>query len=427
MPRLRFALFALFAFGISLPASAAEPKQPTKLAGVDLTRDWPWWRGPTRDGVAASGQSPPLAWSDEKNILWKVPVPGRAQGSPTVVGNQVFLATAEPDREVQAVQCFDRETGKALWTTEIHKGGWEKKGNAKSTLASGSVACDGERVFINFLHAGAVFATALSRDGKQLWQQKISDFVNHQGYGASPAIYGSLVLIAADNKGTGAIAALDRGSGEFVWRHERPAKPNYTSPILVNIQGRPQLIFVGCDMVSSFEPGTGKKLWETEGATTECVTSTVTDGERIFTSGGYPKNHISAVRADGSGKIEWENNARVYVPSMIVKDGYLYGVLDAGVAMCWKSDTGEDVWKGRISGTFSSSLVLVNDTLLATNEAGKTYVFKADPSGFELLGENQLGDEAFATPVICGNRIYHRFAAKVDGKRQEFLACIGSK
>jgi outer membrane protein assembly factor BamB len=354
-------------------------------------------------------------------------VPGRGQGSPTVVGEQVFLATADADREVQAVQCFDRKSGQTLWTTEIHRGGWEKKGNAKSTLASASVACDGERVFINFLHAGAVYATALSRDGKQLWQQKVSDFVNHQGYGASPAIYGSLVLIAADNKGTGAIAALDRATGKFVWRNERPAKPNYTSPILMNIRGREQLIFVGCDLVSSFEPLTGKKLWETEGATTECVTSTVTDGERIFTSGGYPKNHISAVRADGSGKIEWENNARVYVPSMIVKNGHLYGVLDAGVAMCWKSDTGDEVWKGRISGTFSSSLALVNDTLLATSEAGKTYVFKADPSEFKLLGENQLGDEAFATPVICGNRIYHRFASKVDGQRQEFLACIGSK
>lgn len=422
-----FALVALATFGITLPVRAADSEKLAPLPGIDTKRDWPWWRGPTRDGVATPGQTPPLEWSDDKNVLWKVSVPGRGQGSPTVVGEQVFLATADADREVQAVQCFDRKTGQTLWTTEAHRGGWEKKGNAKSTLASASVACDGERVFINFLHAGAVYATALSRDGKQLWQQKVSDFVNHQGYGASPAIYGSLVLIAADNKGTGTIAALDRATGKFVWRNDRPAKPNYTSPILMNVQGREQLIFVGCDLVSSFEPLTGKKLWETEGATTECVTSTVTDGERIFTSGGYPKNHISAVRADGSGKIEWENNARVYVPSMIVRDGHLYGVLDAGVAMCWKSDTGEEVWKGRISGTFSSSLALVNDTLLATNEAGKTYVFKADPSGFQLLGENQLGDEAFATPVICGNRIYHRFAAKVDGKRQEFLACIGSK
>lgn len=406
-------------------AQGADLEKPTPLPGIDLTRDWPWWRGPTRDGIAAKGQHPPQKWSDTENVLWNVPVPGRGQGSPTVVGEQVFLATAEPDREVQAVQCFDRRTGQTLWTTEVHQGGFEKKGNAKSTLASASLACDGERVFVNFFHAGAIYATALSRDGKQLWQEKISGFVNHQGYGASPLIYGPLVIIAADNKGTGAIAALDRATGKTVWRHERPAKPNYTSPILVTSAGREQLVFTGCDMVSSFEPATGKKLWEAEGATTECVTSVVTDGERLFTSGGYPKNHISAMRADGSGKVEWENSARVYVPSMIVREGHLYGVLDAGVAMCWKSDTGDEVWKGRIAGTFSSSLVLVGDQLLATNEAGKTYVFQANPKAFELVGENQLGDESFATPVICGNRIYHRYAKQVAGKRQEFVACLG--
>jgi outer membrane protein assembly factor BamB len=387
--------------------------------------DWPWWRGPTRNGVAAAQQTPPLTWSDTSNILWKSPVPGRGHGSPTVVGDQVFLAIADPATEVQAVLCFHRQSGEKLWQTEVHRGGFAKKGNAKSSLASSTVACDGQRLFINFLHAGAIYTSALNRAGKLLWQTKITDYVLHQGYGSSPAVYESLVLVSADNKGGGAIAALERTTGKIVWKHERPKTPNYASPIVLHIAGRAQLLFTGCDLVTSFAPLTGKKLWEIKGSTTECVTSTVTDGRNIFTSGGYPKSHLAAVRADGSGEVLWEHNTRVYVPSLLVRDGYLYGVLDAGFAACWECATGKEMWKARLGGTFSASPVLVGANLFATNEAGRTFIFKAVPAAFELVAENQLDAEILATPAICGSRIYLRGAVRAEGQRQEMLYCLG--
>jgi len=394
---------------------------PTRLTSAD----WPWWRGPNRDGIAASDQQPPLKWSDAENVVWKAPIPGRGHGSPTVVGDQVFLATADEEREVQSVLCFDRRTGKQRWKTDVHVGGMTPKENKDSSHASITVACDGERLFVNFQHAGAIYATALDREGHQLWQQKIGGFVSHQGYGASPAVYKSLVIFSADNKGGGTIAALDRASGDTVWSLERPKLPNYTSPVILTIDGRDQLLFTGCDLVSSFEPLTGKKLWETAGATTECVTSTVTDGRLIFTSGGYPKNHMSAVRADGSGQVAWENTVRVYVPSMLLRDGILFAVTDAGVAMCWHSDTGKDIWKSRLGGTFSASPVLVGDKIFATNREGQTFIFKASPKAFELVAENRLGDEVFSTPAICGSQIFMRVAFHKDGTRQEALYCLG--
>ena len=408
--------------------SAGETREERDAGPITVApSDWPWWRGPQRNGIAAADQKPLMTWSDSENILWKTPVPGRGHGSPTVVGNRIFLATAEHDSEVQSVLCFDRLTGKQLWKTEIHRGGFEKKGNEKSSLASSSLACDGQRVFINFLNGGAIHTTALSLDGQQLWQTKITDYILHQGFGSSPAVYQSLVIVSADNKGTGAIAALNRASGKIVWKQERPKFPNYTSPIILNVAGREQLLFTGCDLVTSFNPLDGKKLWEIEGSTTECVTSTVTDGQLIFTSGGYPKNHMSAVKADGSGKVVWENGSRVYVPSMLVREGHIYSVLDAGVAMCWKCDTGKEVWKGRLGGTFSASPVLVGEHLFATNESGKTYIFKATPEAFDLVGENQLAESVFSTPTFCGNRIYLRAASQIERQRQEMLYCIGSK
>ncbi len=409
-------------------ANSAE-RSESRLDAVKLpATDWPWWRGPNRNGVADADQHPPLTWSETENVIWKSPVPGRGHGSPTVVGDQVFLAAAEDDREVQSVLCFDRNTGKRQWQTDVHKGAFATGGNGKSSHASSTIACDGHKVYVNFLHAGAIYTTALDRDGKQVWQTKIADYVLHQGFGSSPAIYGSLLLVSADNKGgAGAVAALDRETGKIVWKEPRPKFPNYTSPIVLNIDGHDQLLFTGCELVTSFDPLTGKKFWEFEGSTTECVTSTVTDGKLIFTSGGYPANHISAIAADGSGKVVWKNNTRVYVPSMLVRDGYLYTVLDAGVAMCWKSDTGEEMWKGRIQGTFSASPVLVGDKIFATSEAGKTYIFNASPKAFELLETNQLGSEVYATPTIVDSRIYMRVAAQNDGKREESLYCIGKK
>lgn len=395
-------------------------------AGELSERDWPWWRGPDRNGIAHADQNPPLTWDESSNVIWKIPIPGRGHGSAIVVGDRVLLAAADHETEQQLVLCFHRNTGDELWRKVVHSGGFPTKGNKKASLASATPATDGERVFINFLNGGAVHTTALALEsGEQLWQTKISDYVIHQGYGSSPAVYQDLVIVTADNKGGGAVTGLRADSGEPVWNRPRPVKPNYPSPIVLHVAGRDQLLLTGCDLVTSLNPLTGEEYWEVEGATTECVTSTVTDGTHIFTSGGYPDNHMSAVVADGSGRLAWRNKLRTYVPSMLVQDGSLFAVLDAGIATCRVAATGEEQWKSRLAGTFSSSPVLVGDRIYATNESGTTFVFRASPDRFELLSRNQLGDNVFATPVICDSRIYTRVAHDIDEERQEFLYCLG--
>jgi outer membrane protein assembly factor BamB len=387
--------------------------------------DWPAWRGLNRDGSADDAGDVPLEWSETEGVAWQTAIPGRGHGSPIVIGDQVIITSADVELQQQAVHAMDRRTGAVQWTTVVHSGGFAKKMNEKATLASTTPACDGERIFVNFLNDGAVFTTALNREGEKLWQTKISDYVIHQGYGSSPTLYKNLVIVAADNKSGGAIAALDVATGRTVWKHTRPSKPNYPSPVIVNAAGKDQLILTGCDLVQSFDPVTGKTLWEVEGATTECVTSTVSDGTVVFSSGGYPRNHISAYAADGSGKLVWEDTTRVYVPSMLLRDGLLFGVADAGIAFCRDSSTGKERWQGRLSGTFTSSPVLVNDHIYATNEAGMTSVFAADGDEFRLLSRNQLGDEVFATPAISRGCLFQRIA-RYDGEhRQEFVVCIG--
>ena len=388
--------------------------------------DWPWWRGPHRNGVAAAGEAVPLEFGLEKHIRWSVDLPGRAHGSACVVGDRVFIASADEEKQRQSLHAFDRTTGTALWTTVVHENGMTQKGgHKKASWASGTPACDGERVYINFITGDAVLTTALDLEGRQLWQTKITDYVVHQGYGSSPALFENLVLVSADNKGGGAVAGLDRGTGEIVWRHERAALPNYSSPVILEVAGKTQLFLTGTDKVTSLDPLTGKVNWEIEGATTECVTSTPTDGRHIYSSGGYPKSHVAAIAADGSGEVVWETNDRVYVPSMLVKDDHLYATMDSGVAICLDAATGEEKWKGRLGGNFTSSPVLVGDRIHAVNESGDYYIFRADPAGLEILAKNKVGDEVYATPSVSGGNVFLRVAFYEGETRSERLVCFG--
>ena len=387
--------------------------------------DWPAWRGPTRDGIAAPGQTPPVRWSETENIAWKTPLPGRGHSSPTVVGDRIYLATADVAKQTQRVLCLDRRDGKILWDVVVHEGNLDKGGHGNTSQASSTVAWDGQRLYIKFLNNKAVHTTALTTEGKVLWQRTVGDFVTHQGFASSPVVHEGVVLVTADHKGGGTLAGLNRESGEVLWKQSRPKIPNYVSPSVLKVAGKTQLVVAGCNLFSSFDPITGTKLWEIAGSTEECVVTAVTDGQRVFAGGGYPKNHTMAVLGDGSGKVVWQNTARVYVPSMIVDDGYLYAVMDAGLAVCWKSDTGEEKWKERLGGDFYASPVRVGKRIYATNVGGVTSVFDATPEGFKLISQNTLGNEAFASPAICDNRIYLRAATKGEG-RQEFLYCIAS-
>ncbi len=394
------------------------------LASVahSMAGDWPGWRGPTADGQAAAGQKPPLEWSESAGIRWKTPLRGRGHSSPTVVGNRIYLTTATADE--QAVLCLDRATGLILWDAVVHRGQVDAGNHRLSNPAAGSVAWDGERLFVNFPNAKGIHTSALSPEGKLLWQTRIADFVMHQGFGSSPVVFGSTLLVSADHRGGGKVLALDRGTGRVIWSQDRPKIANYTSPAVLQAAGRTQVVLGGCNLVSAFDPQTGRKLWEIEGATEECVTTAVTDGRRVFVSGGYPRNNVTAVEADGSGRIAWQNSTRVYVPSMLVSAGHVYAVLDAGQVVCWRSDTGVELWREKVDRDFYGSPVMLENRIYVTNLRGVTFVVEVSPGGAKVLAQNKLGDEALASPAIAGGRIYLR-SAKTTPERQDFLWCIG--
>ncbi len=387
--------------------------------------DWPWWRGAQSLGTAPD-QSVPTTWSATENVLWSVPVPGRGHSSPTVVRDKILLSTADDNQEIQSVVCFDRSTGDQLWKTDVHRGGFPSASqmHAEASHASATVASDGERLFAAFLNDNAVFVTALDLEGGRLWQTEVGSFTPKFGYSASPAIYQSFVIIAADDFDGGFIAAVHRNSGEIVWRKRRPAGANYASPVVASVGGREQILICGCEEVTSYNPDTGDELWSCSGTTEGCVGTMVFQNDLVFASGGYPGSETMCIKADGSAEVIWRNDEKSYVPSLLLHQNNLFMVNGEGRAYCWQADTGAQLWRGRVGGRFRSSPVLAGDHIYAVDMGGKCTVFKATGQKFEVAARNQLGDEAFATPTFCGNQIFLRVASHASGNRQETLYCI---
>jgi len=403
------------------------------LASSSLqAQDWPQWRGPTGDNHAASGTKAPVTWDEDSNLAWKVPVPGRGHSSPTVIGDRIYLTTSDVKKQTQSLLIYDRYNGKRLTEKVVHQGGLNAKMHSNNTFASPTIASDGQRVFALFHNDGAAWVTAFDLDGTQLWQQRAIGFEPKKfefGFGSSPVVIGGCVIVASEYDGDeSGIVALDTETGKRRWKTDRPQSLSYSTPALASQDGKRFLITSGYNMVAAYDPGSGKQLWSTEGSTFSTCGTMVWDEQLglAFASGGYPDIFTLAVRTRGEHEVVWSNNrVKCYEQSMLVVGEYLYAVTDSGIVHCLRCIDGEEQWKQRLGGRFSSSPLLVDGKIYVTNERGTTFVFAASPAGFESLGENQLGTECFATPTPVGNRLYHRFAVGAGEEREEFLAAIG--
>ncbi|MFO0872172.1 MAG: PQQ-binding-like beta-propeller repeat protein [Pirellulales bacterium] len=400
------------------------------FAGLSAERDWPWWRGPARNGWSPSSATAPTTWSDAQHVLWRVPLPGRGHSSPIVVGERIYLTTADTRQQIHTVLALERATGRQVWKVDVSQGGFPARNHPKNTEATCTLACDGERLFAAFFHHQQIEVVALDLEGKQRWRAKAGAFNPQRyeyGYAPSPLLYRDLVIIAGEYDGESFLTALDRVKGQPRWRTPRPANITFSSPVVAFVAGRDQLLLSGAEQVASYDPQTGKQLWSTPGTTAATCGTMVWDGDVVIASGGYPKAETLAVRADGSGTVLWRNGQKCYEQSLLAVDGHVYGLTDNGILFCWRVADGRELWKERLKGPVSASPVLVNGRIYWTNEFGTTYVFRPNPQRFELLAQNQLGEEGFASPAVSGDRLFLRTAVGNGERRQEFLYCLGEK
>ncbi len=402
------------------------------LAQDDSSDDWRRWRGPAGNGIAAAGQTPPTEWNEDNNVLWKAKVPGRGHASPIVVDDKIFLATADESTMIQSVLCYDRSTGKQLWKSDVSEGEFNPRIHPKNTHASPTISTDGERVFAVFNNHNRVQLVALDLAGEKVWEKEVGAYKTRFpfGFGSSPICHGGNVIVANLNDIGSGITAYNGGTGDQVWKIERPGGTSYSTPVVANIGGSEQLLLSGTQKVFSYDPSNGKERWTVPGKWQVTCGTMVWDDDLVFASGGYPAQQTLAIKADGSGSVVWENGQKAYEQSMIIVDGYVYAHCESGVVYCWRAADGAEMWKERFSSrrdAQSASPVSANGNIYFTSESGETLVIKANPKKMEVVARNKLGDESFASMAVCGNKVFTRVATMdFDGSsRQEWLFCIG--
>ncbi len=377
--------------------------------------DWAVWRGPAGDNHAR-GETPPLRWSEKENVIWKSTA-GEGHASPIVAGDAVFLPVADRSDETQSLLCLDRETGEQRWSCEVYRGALPHT-HATNTHASATAATDGRLVYCVFLTEKSVLCAAVDLAGEIVWKCDAGPFRSVHGYGSSPVLYDQLVIVAGDSPAGGFLTALSRVSGEIVWRTPRPNKPSFGTPIVTRLAGEDQLLLNGQKRVVSYDPLTGAENWSAAGPSSTAANTVAWTDSLIIASGGYPQRGIKAIRADGSGQVAWELSQKAYVPSPLVAAGRLYALLDNGVLLTLDVESGKKLSQQRVSGNFSCSPVLSGDHLFFSNHAGSTFVYETGDRP-QLVAENRVDDEGgYATPAICGGRLYLR--------TRNALYCIGS-
>ena len=399
--------------GCSRPVDEVTPVDisvSTSLATPNVQKgDWPWWRGVDRNNIA-TGPEPPLTWSVSENVVWKAEIPGAGHASPIVVDDNVFVFSTIEKDERFVLHCFDRESGEPRWTTDVYQGGLMRS-HARNSHASPTPACDGERVFVTLAADGAVRTIAVDLEGEIVWEEESGAFRSQHGYGSSPVIWESLVIVLGDNGAGGFLTAHHRENGKVVWRTRRLNEPSYATPIVCNIEGVDRLVVSGQGDVASYDPATGERQWVAPGPADTTANTLAFDQDLLFAGGGYPQHGLWALEA-ATGKRRWKLNFKQYVPSPLVSDGRVYVVQDGGAMRCIEAERGKEVWKKRLGGSFSASPVKWEDRIYVPDESGTMFIVRASDT-FEKLGECRLDSGGMASPVICDGHIYIRTEASL--------------
>ena len=394
--------------------------------------DWPQFRGP--DGQGHSDErSLPLDWSESRNVRWKVPVPGSGWSSPVVANGRVWL-TAAIDRPAergrrQSVSlralAFDVESGRALVDVELFRLDRLRALNPKNTFASPTPILDGDRIYAHF---GADGTAALSTDGTVLWRT-VLPYESQHGAGGSPALYGDLLIINCDGNGNEAfVVALDVRTGRERWKRPRrqPADQAYTTPLVIRVGDRDQVISVGAYRAVALEPSTGREIWRVSyGDGFSNVPRPVYGHGLVFIATGFQEPSLIAVRPAGSGTpagsagdvaggditrthVAWTlRRGAPFTPSPLLVGDELYVVGDNGVLTCVEATTGTVRYQQRLGGTVSASPVVADGRIYVLDEDGVTTVLAPGPS-YRQLAVNRLDGATLASMAVSAGSFFVR-------------------
>ncbi len=401
--------------------------------------NWGHWRGPSGNGAADSA-SPPTEWSSTKNVRWKVELPGRGSSSPVIWENQVFVTTAIPTGGVDAgslptlefkLLCFARNNGKLLWQQTATIAKPHQETHSTNSFASASPCTDGQHVYAHFGSRG-LFCYTMS--GELKWKRE--DFGKMEtkysfGEGSSPTLESDRILVPWDHEGPSALYALDKMTGETIWKTDREEPSCWATPLVVEHAGRKQVVMNGQTCARGYDLKSGKELWRCGGQTQRPCASPVAGLGMVFVGSGHKGSYFGAFRLDGTGDIKgtenvvWEiDHDTPDIASPLLSSGRIYfhkGKL--GLLSCVDAATGK--WHytaSRIPGldNIYASPIAAGGHVYLTARTGTTVVIK-EGDDLKIVAKNELDETVDATPAPVDRELF------VRGEKHLFCIAIAEK
>ena len=404
------------------------------LAKANADTNWPQFRGPDGQGISdATGL--PLRWDESTNIVWKTPIEGKGWSSPVVADGKIWLTSATEVAASEAVrqakiagtmsgERLDVAQTITLWVSEVDldTGNILRKikladvespqpiHSLNSYASPTSVLTDG-RLYCHFGDYGTFCLDTTA--GEVLWQQRIQ--LDHGvGPGSSPLLVEDLLVLTCDGMYTQYILALNTTDGSKAWQTDRPPlrteepdfRKSFCTPLLIKVDGEDQLVIPGAQWCIAYAPRTGQEIWRVDhGQGFSLAPRPVFDGEHVFICTGFMNTELVAIRPDGRGDVtathvDWKATKQIpNRPSPVVYDERIYTISDNGIAQCFETATGNQLWKKRVGGQFSSSPLYADRRIYLCSHGGRTTVIAAGDE-YQELAQNDLDGQLMASPVV---------------------------
>jgi outer membrane protein assembly factor BamB len=409
--------------------------------------NWPDFRGPRGDGQARRQSSPepaglPLRWSDTENVVWKTPVPHVGWSTPVVMNEQIWLTTATLKGHDFFVVCVDANSGNICFNERLfHADNPEPLGNPLNSYASPSPVIEPSRVYVHFGSYGT--ACLDTKTNKVLWKRTDLPCRHFRGPGSSPVLCEDLLILTMDGVDVQYLVALDKATGRTVWKTDRTAqwddldadgnprgegdfRKAYSTPLLIDVGSKKQMITVGAKALYGYDPADGREIWKVHTPAYSGAARPVYGNGIAYMVSGFGRTELLAVRVDGSGDVTdthvvWKTPQSVpRTPSPVLVDDLLFTISDTGTVMCLEAATGKQVWKEYIRGNYAASLLYADGRIYCLSREGKATVFKAARK-FEVLATNKLESGFMASAAVVGKTLFLRTKThlyRIESNRQ---------
>ncbi len=393
--------------------------------------NWNQFRGPRGDGTSTAVGLPVTFADGAASILWKTPIPGRAWSSPVIWGNQIWVTNAPEIRNttkdkpkldvpiVLSAVCVDLDSGKVIHDLKLFEVDTPQFTHATNSYGSPTPYVEEGRVYIHF---GAYGTACLdTKTGKKIWERTDLKCDHFRGPGSSPVVYGDLLYLTYDGYDFQFITALNKLTGETVWKKDRgvdfgttdgDAKKAYSTPALIEAGGRKLLISPFASATIAYDPKNGDPIWTVKHGGMNAAGRPLYGNGLVLINSADGPNPLIAVSPTGEGditkNIAWRSNKAVPKrPSQLLIGELLFMMSDGAVASCLNAKTGEEIWTKRLAGDYWASPLYADGLIYCFSQQGHVPVFKAGRE-FELVAENKFEEGFVASPAVAGKSLILR-------------------